>query len=466
MKKHCILIADDDKNIQFAFRQIFERDGFEVLTAENGREALDLLEEGNEPMMIFMDVTMPEMTGLEALQRIRDLGLEIPVVIITGFGTMQTAVKAVQLGAYEYITKPLDIDKIRVVVKRALEMVNLRNEVKDLRAKLITPSGQDEIIGNHLKIQEVFKTIGAVTATPNTTNVLIFGESGTGKELVARAIHNMGPTNGQPFVAINCTVLPETLLESELFGHERGAFTGASQQKKGKFEVAANGTLFLDEIGDMSVNLQQKLLRVLQEREFERLGGNTLIPVHARFIAATHKDLEEAIKEGTFRQDLYFRLNVISIKLPPLHERRDDIPLLADHFLTKCAAKLGKSLKGISNEVVKKLMEHNYPGNVRELENIIEHSVAMVKGDILTVASLPADLHSSGESEPANFEYSDLSLQEARRKVLEAFEKQYISELLQAAGGNVSAAARKANIERQSLQRLMKKYLIQSKDFR
>ncbi|RMF56333.1 MAG: sigma-54-dependent Fis family transcriptional regulator, partial [Calditrichaeota bacterium] len=351
MARQKILIADDDKNIQFAFRKTFEKDGFKVITAANGREAVEKLE-AEHPVLVFMDVAMPGMSGLEALETFKERGVTTPVVVITGFGTMQTAVKAVQLGAYEYLTKPLDVEKVRVVANRALEMVRLREEVANLKAKLNQPVREYELVGNDEKMHEIFKLIGVITTTPNTTNVLISGESGTGKELVARAIHQSGPAALEPFVAINCTVLPENLLESELFGHEKGAFTGADRRKLGKFEVAKGGTIYLDEIGDMSPNLQQKLLRVLQERVFERLGGNETIAVRARFIASTNKDLEKEVRLGNFREDLYFRLNVFNIKLPPLRERRGDIPVLANYFLAKYSHRFQKSVSGLSDEAM------------------------------------------------------------------------------------------------------------------
>lgn len=458
-------MADDDRNIQFAFRKTFEKDGFDVITAANGVEALRQIED-RHPDLVFLDVTMPELTGLEALEKINERGITTPVVVITGYGTMHTAVKAVQLGAYEYITKPLDVDRIRVVAERALEMVRLRREVEDLQTRLTGPSSEYEMIGNHPLMQEVFKVIGAVTGTPNTTNVLIQGESGSGKELVARNIHQMGPTQGHPFVAINCTVLPESLLESELFGYEKGAFTGAAERKLGKFEVAGQGTLFLDEIGDMPPKLQQKLMRVLQQREFERLGGHELIPVRARFVAATNKNLEQEIESHNFRQDLYFRLNVISIRVPPLRERKDDIPLLADHFLVKHCGRLNKAIKKISRQVMDRLMAYDYPGNVRELENIIEHSVTLEKGNVLTVDSLPHTMSEQSRGDSLEVPIPGPHLKEARRAVSDAFEERFIKERLKETGGNVSAAARRAGIQRQTLQRMMRKHGIRSEDFR
>jgi len=465
MKKKKILVADDDKNIQFAFRKTFEKDGFEVVSAADGQEALEKLE-AEQPALIFMDVSMPRTSGLEALEVMKEKGVNVPVIVITGYGTMQTAVKAVQLGAYEYLTKPLDVEQVKVVARRALEMVSLRAEVEDLRARLTQPVRDHELVGNAPEMHEIYKVIGTITTTPNETNVLITGESGTGKELVARAIHNSGPNTAEPFVAINCTVLPENLLESELFGHERGAFTGADRRKLGKFEVARQGTIYLDEIGDMSHNLQKKLLRVLQERSFERLGGNDAIRVQARFVASTNKDLQVEIRHGHFREDLFFRLNVFNIILPPLRQRSSDIALLVQHFLQKYSQRLHKNTCNISEAALKLLQNYPFPGNVRELENAIEHGVAIEKGDVLTSASLPSNLNQVDPLATIDIPIPSPILQVARRDVIEAFEKKFVIERLQAHQGNVTAAAKEAEIERQSLQRLMKKYGINSNDYR
>ncbi|MFQ5864034.1 MAG: sigma-54-dependent transcriptional regulator [bacterium] len=465
MSKTKILIADDDKNIQFAFQKTFEKDGFVVVTATTGTEALEKLE-SERPTLVFMDIAMPKKSGLEALEEIKEKGIQVPVVVITGFGTMQTAVKAVQLGAYEYLTKPLDVDKVRVVTQRALEMVRLRREVADLKAQLNRPSEEYELVGNDPQMQEVYKRIGVITTTPNTTNVLIMGESGTGKELVARAIHNSGSFASEPFVAINCTVLPETLLESELFGHEKGAFTGADKQKLGKFEIAKQGTIYLDEVGDMSPKLQQKLLRVLQERVFERLGGHGLIEVKARFIASTNRDLEKEIRLRNFREDLYFRLNVMNIKLPCLRERRGDIPILANHFLAKYNQQLNKNVHIISDEVMQMLKTYSFPGNVRELENAIEHGAAIEKGEILLPDSMPQQLKRTQNGLSSDISITSPVLNKARRDLIEAFERKFLIERLRAHKGNVTAAAKEAQIQRQSFQRLMKKYGIDSSEFR
>ena len=403
---------------------------------------------------------------LEVLEKIKKMGLDIPVVIITGFGTMQTAIRAVQLGAYEYITKPLDVDKVRITARRALEARRMREEIKDLRAKLDSYYSEDTLIGNDPGMQEVCKTMGAVTATPNATTVLIQGESGTGKELVARAIHNNSESSSGPFVAIKCTALPSELLESELFGYETGAFTGATARKAGKFEVAKDGTIFLDEIAGFSLNLQQKLLRVLQEREFQRLGGNQTLKVDARFIVATNKDLESEVKKGNFREDLYFRVNVIPIYLPPLRERRDDITLLADHFLTKYKSSLRKKIKLMSDETLEILLGYDWPGNVRELKNVIQRCVVIEKGEVILPRSLPERVRSEDRTVEMDIPLVSTNLKQARKSVLEAFEKKFVREALRATAGNVTEAAKRAGIERQSFHRMISKYGMSPEDFR
>jgi DNA-binding NtrC family response regulator len=465
MPKEKIMIADDDENIVFAFKKTFENSGHKIVAVSNGNDVLSGLSNEN-PSILFLDVSMPGMDGLTVLEKIKPKQMTMPVIVVTGVGTMQTAIRAIQLGAYEYITKPLDVDKVLVVAERALETVRLRREVEDLKAKLNRPVQKYELIGNDAKMQEIYKTIGTITTTPNTTNVLIVSESGTGKELVARAIHNSGPFASEPFVAINCTVLPETLLESELFGHEKGAFTGAEKQKLGKFEVAKQGTIYLDEIGDMSPKLQQKLLRVLQERVFERLGGHEQIEVQARFIASTNKDLGKEIRLGAFREDLFFRLNVFRIELPRLRERQEDIPILSYHFLAKYTHQLNKNVRSISDEVMQVLKGYPFPGNVRELENTIEHAIALEKDEVLGLNSLPQELKGDHNEISLDIPLTSPVLHKARRDILKVFERKFIIARLRANKGNVTAAAREAKIQRQSFQRLMKKYDIDSRDFR
>ncbi len=465
MSRKKILIVDDDPNIVFAFKKMFEKEGYRTISEGDGVGGLEAIQK-EEPDLAFMDVSMPKMDGLEVLEKIKKMGLDVPVVIITGFGTMQTAIRAVQLGAYEYITKPLDVDKVRITARRALEARRMREEIKDLRAKLDSYYSEDTLIGNDPGMQEVCKTMGAVTATPNATTVLIQGESGTGKELVARAIHNNSESSSGPFVAIKCTALPSELLESELFGYETGAFTGATARKAGKFEVAKDGTIFLDEIAGFSLNLQQKLLRVLQEREFQRLGGNQTLKVDARFIVATNKDLESEVKKGNFREDLYFRVNVIPIYLPPLRERRDDITLLADHFLTKYKSSLRKKIKLMSDETLEILLGYDWPGNVRELKNVIQRCVVIEKGEVILPRSLPERVRSEDRTVEMDIPLVSTNLKQARKSVLEAFEKKFVREALRATAGNVTEAAKRAGIERQSFHRMISKYGMSPEDFR
>ncbi len=463
MKNPTILIVDDDQNIRFAFQKTFEKQKYRTLLAATGEEALKTLREKN-PHLIFMDIMMPGRDGLEILQEIRERYPRIPVVIITGYGTMQTALKAIKLGAYEYLTKPLDIDKVRLIAERALEMVRLRAALDHMKERTVQDSEKYELIGNSEWMQEVYKKMGAAAAAPNSTNILVQGESGTGKELVARAIHNNSNFPQEPFVAVNCTALPDNLFESELFGYEKGAFTGANERHVGYLQRAGNGTIFLDEIGDLSPQLQQKLLRVLQEREFVPLGGSDPILVEARFIAATHHDLAEDVRNGRFREDLFYRLNVMVIHLPPLRERRSDIPLLAKFFLDRFNRKLKKNIQVISREVMDFLMNYDYPGNVRELENLIERAVILEKGEVLSMSALQGVAPLRTSSSPPQL--SSPIYHEARRAWIEAFEKQFIVERLKAHRGNVTEAAREAQIQRQSFQRLMKKYNIHSSHFK
>jgi len=461
------MIVDDDQNIIFAFQELYEEAGHPVITADSGSVVLELLEK-EKPAILFLDVKMPDLDGLAILEKMHERGFDIPAILITGYGTMQTAIRAMQLGAYDYLTKPLDIEKVRITGQRALEAIRMRRQLRDLQLQLEEKRAHlgKGLIGKNPRMLEIYKKIGVISTTPNTTNVLILGESGTGKELVARAIHESGPNSEALFLAINCTVLPENLLESELFGHEKGAFTGADRRKLGKFEVAGKGTLFLDEIGDMPEALQNKLLRVIQERTFERLGGHETIPLFARVVAATHRNLGEAVQKGQFRDDLYYRLNVFEIILPPLREHKDDLPLLANHFLEKYNEPFGKNLKAISPEVTDALYRYDFPGNVRELENLIERAVALERGEVLTPEAFPQALfHLPGfRAMDIPIVHDDFTL--AKQAVVEAFEKKFLIERLTATTGNVSEAARVSGIERQSFQRLMKKYDLNSEEFR
>lgn len=460
-----VLIIDDDETYVFAFKNIFDKDTYQVITANNGTDGLKLVEQ-EQPSVIFLDINMPGSSGLDVLTNLNKNWQDVPVIIMTGFGTMDTAIRATQLGAYDYITKPPDIEKVRLLAKRAIETMKLKKQVYELSLQVKPSSEKYELIGNSPAIQEVFKMIGNITTTPNTANVLILGESGTGKELVARAIHTRGNNAPAPFVAINCTALPETLLESELFGHNKGAFTGAVEKKIGKFELAKNGTIFLDEIGDMVPSLQQKLLRVLQEREFEPLGSNKKIAVHARFIASTNKDLEKEIKEEHFRKDLFFRLNVVKFNLPPLSSRKEDIPLLVNYFIAKYNLQLGKKINSVSKEVMDALMNYNYVGNVRELSNLIERGMIMAKGDTILSEVLPGKKNDSSQNHALNIVPNTFLLKDARKAAINEVQKKIIYENLKSTKGNVTQAAEQAGIARESFQRLLKIYNLNSKDFR
>lgn len=461
-----VLIVDDDEGVVFACRRTFEGEGYSVLTARDGAKGVESILR-DRPDLVFMDITMPNLDGLSALARIKEADVETPIIMITGFGTMQTAIQAIQLGAYEYITKPLDVERVRAVAARALEVGRLRSEVGSLQSRLSSEANQHELVGNDAAMQEVYKTIGAVAATPNETPCLVLGESGTGKELVARAIHSNGPSPQSPFVPINCTALPCDLLESELFGYERGAFTGAAERRLGKFEVAERGSIFLDEIGDMPPQLQQKLLRVIQEREFTRLGGNETLPVRARFVMATHTDLQQAVADGRFRDDLYFRISVVPIQLPPLRLRKDDLPGLIEHLVDKLNNKLSRRVRGVSPDAEAALMRYDYPGNVRELENLLERAIILTVGDVILPEALPSSLTAHSVS-TANLHQTPISSdwRTAREAALRDFEEGFIRAALQSSHGSVTKAARRVGLERQSFQRLMKRYGVESGDYR
>jgi two-component system nitrogen regulation response regulator GlnG len=379
-----ILIVDDEDGLRWVLEKSLRNAGHDVTTAADGDTALREAERRTFDL-IFLDVRMPGMDGLTALGRLRQSRPDALVVVMTAHGTMETAIQAMQRGAYDYLTKPFDIDEAMLLTERALAARRLTQEVAQLKSGLLEIWEFGAIVGRHPRMQEVYKTIGRVAATDVT--VLLRGESGTGKELVARAVHLYSRRAGKPFVAVSGAAIPATLLESELFGHERGAFTDAKERKLGKLELAHGGTMFLDEVGDMPLELQVKLLRALQERTFERVGGHDPIRVDVRILAATNRDLEALIKEGRFREDLYYRLNVVSVNLPPLRERRRDIPLLVEHFLAKYAEQLGQRV--VAPSALDRLVGYEWPGNVRELENVIQRAIVMATGGVILTEHLP-----------------------------------------------------------------------------
>ncbi|MBF0531087.1 MAG: sigma-54-dependent Fis family transcriptional regulator [Deltaproteobacteria bacterium] len=444
-----ILVVDDEESIRQSLSGILMDEGFDVLTAGSGEEAIRLAED-EMPNLILLDIWLPGMDGIEALKYIKSEFPAIPVIMMSGHGTIETAVKATKLGAFDFIEKPLSLEKMILIINHALDMLRLEEENKLLKQKL---THDYELTGDSPPIQELKETISIVA--PTNAWILIMGENGTGKELVARAIHRNSRRVHKPFVEVNCAAIPEELIESELFGHEKGAFTGATAKKRGKFDLAHEGTIFLDEVADMSQKVQAKTLRILQEKTFERVGGNRLITTDVRVIAATNKDLEREMEEGRFRQDLYYRLNVIPLKIPPLRERKEDISLLVKRFLLEFSMKEGEVEKTIADDAVSALMEHNWPGNVRELKNIIERLVIMTPGKVITADHIPLLEKGPQDGEmrriPAN------SLDSFRAAKMD-FEKQYIANKLKEFEGNISKTAEAIGLERSNLHRKIKSY--------
>lgn len=446
-----ILIVDDERVQCEMLAGFLRKQGYRPDTAENGRIALEKFKTGSFDL-VLTDQRMPEMEGLQLLKEIKRLNPETVVVIMTAFGSVSSAVAAMKEGAYDYLTKPIDLDELLLLIHRIEKEINLRRENRLLREQLREKFKVDFIVSNSRPMEEALNLVGRVA--PSQATVLILGESGTGKELIARAIHYASPRAEKPFIKVNCAALPETLLESELFGHEKGAFTGAVAKRIGRFEQADQGSIFLDEIGDLSLPLQMKLLRVLQEKEFERVGSNQTIKVDVRVIAATNRNLEEAIKKGTFREDLYYRLNVVTITLPPLRERKEDIPLLIEHFLKKYSAQNKKEVVGLSKEAHELLRQYDYPGNVRELENIIERAVVLCPGKIITVNELPLNIREYNLAEFYEKDQQGRSLP----KMLEDIERQMISKALKNNDGVQTRAAAELGISERVLRYKMKKY--------
>ncbi len=446
-----ILIVDDERVQCEMLAGFLRKQGYRPDTAENGRIALEKFKIGSFDL-VLTDQRMPEMEGLQLLKEIKRLNPETVVVIMTAFGSVSSAVAAMKEGAYDYLTKPIDLDELLLLIHRIEKEINLRRENRLLREQLREKFKVDFIVSNSRPMEQALNLVGRVA--PSQATVLILGESGTGKELIARAIHYASPRAEKPFIKVNCAALPETLLESELFGHEKGAFTGAVAKRIGRFEQADQGSIFLDEIGDLSLPLQMKLLRVLQEKEFERVGSNQTIKVDVRVIAATNRNLEEAIKKGTFREDLYYRLNVVTITLPPLRERKEDIPLLIEHFLKKYSAQNKKEVVGLSKEAHELLRQYDYPGNVRELENIIERAVVLCPGKIITVNELPLNIREYNLAEFYEKDQQGRSLP----KMLEDIERQMISKALKNNDGVQTRAAAELGISERVLRYKMKKY--------
>lgn len=449
--KRRILVVDDDPSDLDVIAESLERVGHEVVRAESGGKALKLIESENFNLIIT-DLKLPDMDGMEILRRAKNEIPHVQVIVLTGYGTIEGAVEAMRSGAFHFLQKPVDIVILRETVKRALEKQEL-----ELRNIYLMEQAQERyrfenLIGKSKAMQEIFRQIKRVA--PTRANVLIIGETGTGKELIARAIHQHSPRRDKPFVAVNCAAIPKELLESELFGHEKGAFTGAVRQKAGYFELADGGTLFLDEIGDMSPNLQAKLLRAIETREFWRVGGTRPIEVDVRIIAATNRDLEEAVKKGEFREDLYYRLKVFTIKVPPLRERREDIPLLVHHFIREICEQNGMKPLKITREAMDKLISYDWPGNVRELRNVIESVIITAASDVIDVDDLPEEIR--GDRGKAEEDDSRIDVRVGMS--MDEIEKEAIRKTLQLTGGNKTKAASILKIGLRTLYRKIKQY--------
>ncbi|MDP2167203.1 MAG: sigma-54 dependent transcriptional regulator [Thermodesulfovibrionales bacterium] len=449
-----ILVIDDEKLLRWSMEQNLTKEGYTVITAERGLEGLGMFKE-EIPDITFLDIHLPDVSGITVLEGIKEIQNDALVVMITAFGDIQTAVKTIKLGAYDFLEKPFNMDKLKILVHKALETVSLRKEVFQFRSHLSARYGFDSIIGQSEEIQKVFDVIRKI-ARSDATTVLLQGESGTGKDLAAKVIHYQSRRADKPFMEINCTALPETLIESELFGHEKGSFTDAKAMKKGLFELSDGGTIYLDEIGEMSPSTQAKLLKVLEGKAFKRIGGTKDIEVDVRIVAATNKDMAEEVKNGNFREDLYYRLKVIPVVMPPLRDRKEDILHLAKHFINDFNREFKKNVKGISKETEKCFMDYPWPGNVRELKNVIERAMILENEEYILPEHLPLELT-----------YKEMATQNAKNinmrippggLDIEEVEKELIRQALDTTRGNQTKAARLLNLTRDTLRYRMQKF--------
>lgn len=463
MSQPCrILIVDDEKNVLRMLNTVFSQEGNQVFCADNGQDALVIFEQ-ERPDIVLMDIRMPTMNGLEALQRMREKWLDTPIILMTAYAAVETAVEALRLGAFDYVIKPFELDELKLLINRALQLRNMKQEINILHRELSDSYHCDKILTNNPKMMELCRTIAKVAQSH--ANVLVTGESGTGKELIAKAIHYNSPRSKQPFIKVNCGALPESLLESELFGHEKGAFTGAQMQRQGLFERAHQGTLLLDEIGEMPLNLQVKLLRVLQEQEFERVGGSQTIKIDVRIVAATNRDLSDMIEQGEFRRDLYYRLNVMHLYSLPLRERPEDILLLARYFLQKFSAENNKDIIGFDVSAIRMLENYPWLGNVRELANAVEHAVIMSTGYMIFVDDLPIGFQQEMIQDAAVVENNPKMAERLDKPIklkesLKQYEKEIIERTLTIYQGNRIDTAKALGISRRALMYKLQEYSI------
>lgn len=446
-----ILIVDDEKSIRDSLKMVLDDEGFETKTAADGEDALELIKQ-NSFDIIISDIKMPKLGGIELMSKASEFLPESFFIIMTAYASVDTAIDALRRGAYDYLLKPVELDDVIIRVKRLMKYKNLAHENKILRQRISTNNSFENIIGKSEAMQSVFELIEHVADT--NSNILITGRSGTGKELAAKAIHQKGPRKDQIFLPVNCGAIPENLIESELFGHKKGSFTGATEDKLGLFKVADGGTLFLDEIGELPLNMQVKLLRALEERQFIPVGGIKPVKTNVRIISATNQDLLEKVRKGEFREDLYYRLNVIELKLPPLHDRRDDIPLLVSHFVEKICNEMGKKVVSVDNESMRALIAYEWPGGVRELENVIERAVIFARDGIIRMKDLSEPLRGGGE----NFDFPD-----ALKDAVKNFERSHIKNVIRKYDYNKDEAAKALAIGLSSLYRKMEELNIPTK---
>ncbi len=463
-EKRKILVVDDDKNILRLIKAYLEKDSYRIYNATDGNECFDMI--GLEmPDVILLDLRIPGMDGIAVMERIKKFYPQIPIVMMSAHGTIESAVESMKIGAYDFVTKPFDSNRLKVSVRNALMLRSMSQELERLRSELYQVRDFGSIIGRSGKMQEIYATLEKIISSSNVT-VLIMGESGTGKELVAREIHLRNAVRAQKsFVAVNCAALPESLLESELFGHEKGAFTGATDRRLGKFEQANGGTVFLDEIGEMTAATQAKLIRVIQEREFTRIGGTENIHVDVRVVSATNRNLEEAVKNGTFREDLYYRLSVFPVIMPSLRDRKDDIPLLAAHFLEKFKKREKKNqLTSITQDALEVLLNYNWPGNVRELENAIERAVVLASENEITLNDLPQVIRTLGQNKLQANREGYIDMNGTMDEIVERVEERVMKKVFADCDGNVSEVARRLNIGRATIYRKAEKYHLPIKE--
>lgn len=453
MSKAKILVVDDEKLQRWSLEQNLSKEGFVVTTAEKGLEGIGLFKE-EMPDVVLLDIHLPDVSGITVLEGIKEINKDAIVIMITAFGDIQTAVKTIKLGAYDFVEKPFNIDKLKILVSKALETGSLRKEVSQFRSQLYAKYGFDSIIGQSDKIKSLFALIEKI-AKSDATTILLHGESGTGKDLVAKVIHYQSGRADKPFMEINCTALPETLIESELFGHEKGAFTDAKASKKGLFELADGGTIYLDEIGDMRASTQAKLLKVIENKSFKRIGGVRDIEVDVRIIAATNKNVDEEVRKGNFREDLYYRLKVIPIELPPLRDRKEDILPLAKFFIDQFNKEFKKNFRGLAKETDKMFVEYSWPGNVRELKNVIERAMILESEEYIRPDDLPIEFIS--KKELPRIEAFDVKLPGGGIDI-EEVEKELIRQALDSTKGNQTKAAKLLNLTRDTLRYRMQKF--------